>query len=58
MFAGEDLDGVLSARSFVGWYNGMPAHTNLNPNLSTDTAVVIGHGNVAIDVARILFVTL
>ena len=45
---------MISARSFVGWYNGMPAHRTLNPHLSTDTAVIIGHGNVAIDVARIL----
>jgi len=52
--SGEELDGVLSARAFVGWYNGMPAHKDLNPNLSTETAVVVGHGNVAIDVARIL----
>ena len=54
LFLGEDLDGVLSARAFVGWYNGMPAHANLNPDLSGQTAVIIGHGNVAIDVGRIL----
>lgn len=51
---GEKLDGVLSARAFVGWYNGMPAQSELHPDLSTDTAIVIGHGNVAVDVARIL----
>ncbi|KAI9727321.1 MAG: NADPH-adrenodoxin reductase [Chrysothrix sp. TS-e1954] len=51
---GEELDGVYSARAFVGWYNGLPEHRNFLPNLDSDTAVVIGHGNVALDVARIL----
>ncbi|CAN8002892.1 unnamed protein product [Ixodes hexagonus] len=51
---GEDLPNVLSARKFVGWYNGHPADTGVNPDLTGDTAVVIGHGNVALDVARIL----
>ncbi|XP_002730940.1 NADPH:adrenodoxin oxidoreductase, mitochondrial-like [Saccoglossus kowalevskii] len=51
---GENLHGVLSARSFVGWYNGLPEDRNLDVNLNCDTAVVIGHGNVAIDVCRIL----
>lgn len=52
---GEDLPGVLSARSFVGWYNGLPEAANLKPNLSeAETAVVIGQGNVALDIARIL----
>lgn len=51
---GEDLKGVVSARSFVGWYNGMPAQRELKPCLKGKTAVVIGHGNVALDVARIL----
>lgn len=51
---GEDLPGVYSARAFVGWYNGLPAHTNLNPDLSGETAVVVGQGNVALDVARML----
>lgn len=52
---GESLDGVLSARAFVGWYNGLPEYANLNPDLqSGDTAVVIGQGNVALDVARFL----
>ncbi|XP_070579755.1 NADPH:adrenodoxin oxidoreductase, mitochondrial-like isoform X1 [Ptychodera flava] len=51
---GESLHGVYSARSFVGWYNGLPEDRRLNPDLSSDTAVVIGHGNVALDVARIL----
>ncbi|OQO07213.1 hypothetical protein B0A48_07783 [Cryoendolithus antarcticus] len=52
---GEDLHGVVSARSFVGWYNGLPEYDDLNPDLqSSDTAVVIGQGNVALDVARTL----
>ncbi|KAK3728543.1 hypothetical protein QZH41_011629, partial [Actinostola sp. cb2023] len=49
-----DLYGVYAARAFVGWYNGLPENVNLSPDLSSDTAVIIGHGNVAIDVARIL----
>ena len=53
---GEDtLKGVHSARNFVGWYNGLPEHADLGPDLSTgDTAVIIGQGNVALDVARTL----
>ncbi|KAI4226114.1 MAG: hypothetical protein L6R36_003414 [Xanthoria steineri] len=53
---GEDqLKGIYSARDFVGWYNGLPAFSNLAPQLDlSDTAVVIGQGNVALDVARIL----
>lgn len=56
---GEDLHGVVSARAFVGWYNGLPEYENLNPDLqSGDTAVIIGQGNVALDVARILLAPL
>nr|POE85376.1 nadph:adrenodoxin oxidoreductase, mitochondrial [Quercus suber] len=52
---GEDLKGVLSARAFVGWYNGLPEYADLEPDLQTgDTAIVIGQGNVALDVTRIL----
>lgn len=52
---GEDLPGVYSARSFVGWYNGLPQFRDLRPNLHAgEQAVVIGQGNVALDVARIL----
>ncbi|KAH9762422.1 NADPH:adrenodoxin oxidoreductase [Citrus sinensis] len=52
---GEDLIGVHSAREFVWWYNGHPDGKNLSPDLkSTDTAVILGQGNVALDVARIL----
>lgn len=52
---GENLIGVHSAREFVWWYNGHPDGKNLNPDLkSTDTAVILGQGNVALDIARIL----
>ncbi|KAH9495324.1 hypothetical protein Btru_018876 [Bulinus truncatus] len=51
---GENLPNVLSARSFVGWYNGIPEDKNLSVNLDCESAVVLGHGNVALDVARIL----
>uniref|UniRef100_A0A4W3H8J1 NADPH:adrenodoxin oxidoreductase, mitochondrial n=1 Tax=Callorhinchus milii TaxID=7868 RepID=A0A4W3H8J1_CALMI len=51
---GESLHGVYSARSIVEWYNGVPGIQNLNPDLSCETAVILGQGNVALDVARIL----
>jgi NADPH-dependent glutamate synthase beta subunit-like oxidoreductase len=51
---GADLPGVVGSAAFVGWYNGHPDHADLNPTLSGPGAVVIGNGNVALDVARIL----
>jgi len=51
---GADKQGMVGAAAFVGWYNGHPDFTDLAPNLNTTRAVVIGAGNVAIDVARIL----
>ncbi|XP_042720938.1 NADPH:adrenodoxin oxidoreductase, mitochondrial [Lagopus leucura] len=51
---GENLCGVYSARAFVGWYNGLPENRGLKPDLSCETALILGHGNVALDVARIL----
>ncbi|KAK9235579.1 hypothetical protein V1525DRAFT_348026 [Lipomyces kononenkoae] len=51
---GLKLGGVYSARAFVGWYNGHPEFRDLDPDLSGEQAVVVGHGNVALDVARIL----
>ena len=51
---GEDLPNVFGSASFVGWYNGHPSFADLDPALSHNTAVVIGNGNVALDVARIL----
>ncbi|MFJ9037315.1 FAD-dependent oxidoreductase [Streptomyces sp. NPDC102406] len=51
---GEDLRGSASATDFVAWYNGHPDHADDAPALDTARAVVIGNGNVALDVARIL----
>lgn len=51
---GADLPGVVGSAAFVGWYNGHPDHAALAPVLDGPGAVVIGHGNVALDVARIL----
>ena len=51
---GEDLGNVFGSAAFVGWYNGHPQFAALDPDLSGGTAVVIGNGNVALDVARIL----
>ena len=51
---GENLHNVLSARSFVNWYNAHPDFLKLNPDLSAEDAVVVGHGNVGLDCARIL----
>ena len=52
--AGEGLENVFGSAAFVGWYNGHPQFAKLNPDLSGRHAVVIGNGNVALDVARIL----
>lgn len=62
---GEDLPGSHAATEFVGWYNGHPDHTDLEVDLTTsfgggapaERAVVIGNGNVALDVARMLVLT-
>src|SRR4051812_10934718 len=51
---GEDLPGSLPATDFVGWYNGHPDRSDLQVDLSGRRAVIIGNGNVAADVARIL----
>jgi ferredoxin--NADP+ reductase len=51
---GEDLPSSISAADFVPWYNAHPDFVDLDVDLSCDTAVVIGAGNVAMDVARIL----
>ncbi|WP_109806439.1 FAD-dependent oxidoreductase [Sphingosinithalassobacter portus] len=51
---GSDLPGVVGSAAFVGWYNGHPDHADLAPALHGPGAVVIGNGNVALDVARIL----
>jgi len=51
---GDDLPGVIGSAAFVGWYNGHPDFAALNPPLHGPGAVVVGAGNVALDVARIL----
>jgi ferredoxin/flavodoxin---NADP+ reductase len=51
---GEDLAGSLAATDFVGWYNGHPDHAGLPVSLDTERAVIVGNGNVAFDVARML----
>lgn len=51
---GEHLLGVYGSALFVGWYNGHPDFRDLQPRLGGGAAVVIGNGNVALDVARVL----
>ena len=51
---GEDLPGSVAAVDFVGWYNAHPHFEQMGPDLSTGRAIVVGNGNVALDVARIL----
>jgi ferredoxin--NADP+ reductase len=51
---GGDLSGVIGSAAFVGWYNGHPEFAELDPPLDVKAAAVIGNGNVALDVARIL----
>ncbi len=54
---GEDLPGSWPATAFVAWYNGHPDYQHLTFDLSGERAVVIGNGNVAVDVARMLALT-
>ena len=54
---GEDLTGSWSATEFVGWYNGHPDYRDLTFDLSHERAIVVGNGNVAVDVARMLTLT-
>ena len=51
---GEDLNGVVGSAAFVGWYNSHPDYKDLDPDLRVASVAVIGNGNVAVDVARIL----
>jgi ferredoxin--NADP+ reductase len=51
---GEELSNCISAAEFVPWYNSHPDYVDVDVDLNTDTAVVIGAGNVAMDVARLL----
>ncbi len=54
---GEDLPGSHAATAFVGWYNTHPDYADREFDLSSERAVVIGNGNVAMDVARMLALT-
>ncbi|GIX16944.1 MAG: NADP oxidoreductase [Rhodothalassiaceae bacterium] len=51
---GADLKGVIGSAAFVGWYNCHPDFCDLDVDLDIEAAAVIGHGNVAVDVVRIL----
>jgi NADPH-dependent glutamate synthase beta subunit-like oxidoreductase len=51
---GSDLPGVVGSAAFVGWYNGHPDFAALTPPLGGPGAIVVGNGNVALDVTRIL----
>ncbi|MBF6124694.1 FAD-dependent oxidoreductase [Nocardia brasiliensis] len=54
---GEDLPGSHSATEFVAWYNGHPDYAERQFDLSGERAVIVGNGNVALDVARVLTVS-
>src|SRR6266568_6563340 len=54
---GEDLPGSWAATEFVAWYNGHPDYQQIEFDLDVERAVVIGNGNVALDVARMLALT-
>jgi ferredoxin/flavodoxin---NADP+ reductase len=54
---GEDLPGSWAATEFVAWYNGHPDFRDLEFDLSAERAIVVGNGNVAADVARMLALT-
>ncbi len=54
---GEELPGSHAATEFVAWYNGHPDYCDFDFDLSSERAVVIGNGNVALDVARMLALT-
>ncbi|HEU0250221.1 MAG TPA: FAD-dependent oxidoreductase, partial [Solirubrobacteraceae bacterium] len=54
---GEELPGSHAAVDFVGWYNGHPDYADHDFDLSVERAIVIGNGNVALDVARMLTLT-
>ncbi|MGY4711780.1 FAD-dependent oxidoreductase [Mycolicibacterium sp. CBM1] len=51
---GEELAGSVAAVDFVGWYNAHPHFEDMAPDITSGRAVVVGNGNVALDVARIL----
>ena len=51
---GNNLKGVYGSAEIVGWSNGHPDYVDVEPNLNTENVVVIGNGNVAIDIVRVL----
>lgn len=51
---GEELDAVYGSGQFVAWYNGIPANRDLEPRLDGKSVAIIGNGNVALDIARLL----
>ena len=51
---GEELDAVYGSGQFVAWYNGIPADRELKPRLDGKSVAIIGNGNVALDIARLL----
>jgi ferredoxin--NADP+ reductase len=51
---GEDLTGSVAAVELVGWYNAHPHFEQMSPDLTGERAIVVGNGNVALDVARVL----
>jgi NADPH-dependent glutamate synthase beta subunit-like oxidoreductase len=55
--SGEEKDGVFGAQTFVYWYNGHPEYRDAIPHLDIHNAIVIGNGNVALDVARVILST-
>lgn len=55
---GEKVENVISARRFVGWYNGLPEDKYLAVKLDCETVAVLGQGNVAVDVSRILLTSI
>lgn len=54
---GEELPNVFGSNAFVGWYNGHPDFRDLGPDLDIEAAAIVGVGNVALDVARVLVKT-
>ena len=51
---GEDREGVCDATGFVNWYNAVPGAPDLSRRVAVDAAIVVGNGNVALDIARLL----
>jgi hypothetical protein len=51
---GSDRDGVYSAAEIVGWYNGHPDYADFEPSFGQGSVCILGHGNVAADIARVL----